>query len=146
MAIFRRVRYSSCCFRQEHPLSHEFLQRKHWAWISQNSSLRICQVSSLTLLTPLIKCCVCCVIFITLVACDMLLTLAYLLCFPWSCSNPLTLHANIHELFHLVVNLFAINASAQNWSQPDPPENCHLNVKKIAKNLTFFFLITQNFH
>ena len=23
-------------------------------------------------------------------------------------------------------------------SQPDPPENCHLTVKKLAKNLTFF--------
>ena len=23
------------------------------------------------------------------------------------------------------------------WLRPDPPENCNLNVKKIAKNLTF---------
>ena len=30
---------------------------------------------------------------------------------------------------------------------PDPPENCHLTVKKFAKNLTFFQKqIAKNFH
>ena len=28
----------------------------------------------------------------------------------------------------------------------DPPENCHLTVKKIAKKLTFFQKIAKNFH
>ena len=29
---------------------------------------------------------------------------------------------------------------------PDPPENCQLNVKKFAKNLTFFQKIEKNCH
>ena len=32
---------------------------------------------------------------------------------------------------------------AAGYSAADPPENCHLNVNKIAKNLTFF---QKNFH
>ena len=31
--------------------------------------------------------------------------------------------------------------------QPDPPENCHLTVKKLSKTWkNFFFLIDKNFH
>ena len=31
-------------------------------------------------------------------------------------------------------------------SLPDPPENCHLNVKKLPKTGVFFFLIDKNCH
>ena len=50
--------------------------------------------------------------------------------------------ANRQFIEDLVSSLQSVSDLGPKWVRlaPDPPENCHLNVKKIDKNLTFLFL------
>ena len=60
------------------------------------------------------------------------------------------------DLIYTVVARDADPADVSHWEidifvtvrgfEPDPPENCHLNVKKLPKTWHFFKKIAKNFH
>ena len=56
-----------------------------------------------------------------------------------------SLQIQCQQVMSKVTNVHFVSCQTKSYKGPDPPENCHLNVKKLPKSLKFFQKNCQNF-